>query len=362
MCALNRLADTPAPGIECSFFRTALDNQPKPWRGSWDTLCRSLKQDRESGLHPADADPKRYLPAISGAAYPQGATRGCSNVQRIQLALIDIDNTEELPDPCGAKHPSGRPVMVKRPLDAPATMAPVCAELERLGIAAYAWSTWSSTSSEPRFRLLIPLAEPVLPEVWAQAGEWVLSVTGLNRWRRCIDLPVLRDMARIHFLPARKPGGPSVERREVRGDLLLPPTLDELTRMAPPKPEIQPWQAEILAKRQGDGITASGSGKCAWAKRFRGSDGRPVDLRSLDGVRLLESLGCRVGPARNGGVCVKHRTSCPWPSEHSHALDDDSGVLFIEAGRWPVWRCSHSHHAHLGLMDLLEAAGVLRAA
>ena len=77
-------------------------------------------------------------------------------------------------------------------------------------------------------------------------------------------------------------------------------------------------------------------------------------------LRLLEALGCEVGPARPMGGATKHRTTCPWPSEHTHGLDDDSAVLIMEAGTWPSWKCLHSHHAHLGLFDLMEAAGVLR--
>jgi len=97
-----------------------------------------------------------------------------------------------------------------------------------------------------------------------------------------------------------------------------------------------------------------------WAKRFRASDGNPLDLRTLDAMRLLESINCRVGPGRPWGSGMKHRTSCPWFEEHSHQANDDSGVLFMEPGRWPAWHCSHSHHSHLGLADLLEAAGVLQ--
>ena len=119
-----------------------------------------------------------------------------------------------------------------------------------------------------------------------------------------------------------------------------------------PRRELPAWEAERKAGRVG----------YAWASAFRASDGTPLDLATLDAVRLLEALGCRVGPARSHGAGVKHRTTCPWAAEHSGGLDDDAAVLFMEPGRWPVWRCAHSGHVCLGLRDLLEGAGVIHAA
>jgi hypothetical protein len=346
--------------LTCSFFRTALDNQPIPWRGTWEALVDSFGHDRAPAPLPDGHDPKKGLPGICGATFQAAAPRACANVVHLQLVLLDLDNAEEYLT--GVTHPSGRPVIAKRPCPAPALLGPVCDELERLGIAAYAWSTWSHTPGWPRFRLVIPLAAPVRPEVWGQLGEWSISAAGLAPWRTCMDLPVLRDTARLNFLPAQRPGGPTVERRQVQGRILTPPTHEELAQLAPPRAELATWQQEALARRGGSrtGAGAGMDGRFAWANRFRGADGRPLDLRGLDALRLLGVLGCKVGPGRPTAGGVKHRTTCPWPAEHSHGLDDDSGVLFLEPGKWPAWRCSHSHHAHLGLFDLLEAAGVLQ--
>lgn len=345
--------------ITCSFFRTALDNRPTPWRGVWGGLAVSFGRDRVPGTLPEGHDPKKGLPGICGATFEDGKTRACAHVVSLQLLLVDVDNAEEYPT--GESHPSGRPVMGKRPIGAPALLGPVCDELERLQIAAYAWSTWSSSPEWPRFRLVIPLEASVLPEVWGQLGEWAIGVSGLARWRTCLDLPVLRDVARLNFLPAQRPGGPPVERRQVHAPILIPPSHEELAHVAKPQPEMASWQKETIARRESSGQTPGfGSGRHAWAKRFRGSDGRPLDLKELDACRLLEALGCRLGPARAMAGGTKYRTTCPWSGEHSHGLDDDSAVLIVEPGKWPSWKCAHSHHAHLGLFDLLEAAGVLR--
>lgn len=346
--------------LRCSFFRTALDNQPSPWRGSWDALATSFGRDRVPLALPKGHDPKKGLPGICGATFEEGKTRAQAHVTALQLILLDVDNAEEYLT--GELHPSGRPVVGKRPIGAPALLGHICDELERLQIAAYAWSTWSSTPPDwPRFRLVIPLAAAVPPDVWGQLGEWAIGVSGLSRWRSCLDLPVLRDTARLNFLPAPRPGGPPVERRQVFAPLLVPPTADELARVAAPAPTMAPWQKEAVARREAAGqALGQGGGKHAWAKRFRGSDGRPLDLKELDGCRLLEALGCQVGAARSMAGATKYRTTCPWPAEHSHGLNDDSAVLIIEPGKWPSWKCLHSHHSHLGLFDLMEAAGVLR--
>jgi hypothetical protein len=309
---------------------------------------------------PEGQDLKKGLPGICGATFLEGKTRGRAHVANLQLVLLDVDNAEEYPT--GELHPSGRPVIGKRACPAPALIGTVCDEMERLGRAAYAWSTWSSTPEWPRFRLVIPLEVPVLPDVWGQLGEWVIGVSGLTRWRSCLDMPVLLDTARLNFLPAQRPGGAPVERRQVHGRILLPPTHEELARVAAPRPELASWQKEVLARRQASGKAPENkAGRYAWTKRFRGTDGRLLDLRELDACRLLEALGCRVGAARSMGGVTKYRTTCPWPGEHTQGLDDDSAVLIVEPGKWPSWKCAHSHHAHLGLFDLLEAAGVLQS-
>jgi hypothetical protein len=348
-----------ATPISCSFFRTALDNQPTPWRGTWGALADSFGRDRVPAPLPANHDPKKGLPGICGATFEPGKTRACAHVAGLHLLILDVDNAEEFPT--GESHPSGRPVIGKRAIAAPALLGPMCDELERLGISGYAWSTWSSTLDWPRFRLVIPIAAAVPPDVWEQLGEWAISVSGLSRWRPCLDLPVLRDTARLHFLPAQRPDGPPVERRQVNGTVLQPPTAEELARVAPPAPIMAAWQKEALERRQAPGIGhAVGTGRHSWTKRFKDANGRLLDLRELDATRLLGALGCQVGPARAMGGATKYRTTCPWPAEHSHGLDDDSAVLIMEPGKWPSWKCLHSHHAHLGLFDLMEAAGVLR--
>ena len=197
---------------------------------------------------------------------------------------------------------------------------------------------------------VIPLAAPVPADLSAQAVEWILNHTGLNAWRECMDLPATCRAAGLHFMPGRRPGGPAVERATAAGDILAVP-LDALSQVKVPEPVLMPWQRAHLAKL---------GGGYSWAARFKATNGTPLDLRTLDAVRLLEALGCHLGKPRSWGAGTKYRTSCPWGGEHSHPDDSEDSVLFISPGRWPTWHCSHSHHLHLGLVDLLDAAGCLR--
>lgn len=150
-------------------------------------------------------------------------------------------------------------------------------------------------------------------------------------------------------------------RRNVCGSLLEPPKADCLSRMPLPASAMsQALEDALVRTPRPMEAQCSMAGRHAWARRFRDSGGRLLDLRHLDALRLLGALGCRVGAGKTMGSAMKFRTTCPWPSEHSHSLDDDGAVLILEPGRWPTWKCLHSHHAHLGLADLLEAAGVLQ--
>ena len=340
--------------IRASHFSTALSNRPQSWRGTLETLWASLDKDRKPARHPEGADPKKYLPALSGAIYEPGQTRGKSNVSGLQLLILDVDNAMEVP--AGEYHPSGRPKLAKVRIECPATIADFREPLSRQGIAAYLYSTWSSTEQWPRFRAVIPLAVPVPADYWPNLVAWTLTKANLLRWTRCIDLPCVQDVARLNFLPAQRPGGPQVERCIIPGDLLVPPEPAELLLHGVLKRELAPWQVQALEETL-PVCPAVRSGKCSFAKRFRTRDGQPVDVRRLDVIRILVNLGCSVGPGRPWGPCTKYRTTCPWHSEHTDGLDDDSAVLFVEPGRWPRWHCSHACHAHLGLVDILETAG-----
>lgn len=337
--------------LRCSFFRCAQDNQPSSWSGDWAGLLSYLNRTYSPRHGLSGDEAKKSLRAIAGAAFLPGATRSRAHVEALGLLILDFDNATTVPAPGGERHKSGSPVLMKVKTPDSATVDRVAALLEERGQAAYLWSTWSATPEWPRLRAVLPLDSPCAPDLWEPFTEHALEVLGLNRWRNCLDLPALRDRARMNFLPGA-PEPTTIQRREVQGCPLMVPRagLEAVKVPALPMPK---WQRDSIAVRKRDGY--------AWTTRFRALDGTRLDLRTLDAVRLLEYLGCVVGPPRAAGGGAKRRTSCPWWQEHTHAENDDSAVLFLELGRWPAWHCSHSHHAHLGLVDLLELAGVVHA-
>ena len=72
---------------------------------------------------------------------------------------------------------------------------------------------------------------------------------------------------------------------------------------------------------------------------------------------ILRALGMTVAPAKDLGDGTGFRTTCPWASTHSDAVNDESGLLTI----WPDggprhYLCRHSHCAERGLGDLVKLA------
>ena len=72
---------------------------------------------------------------------------------------------------------------------------------------------------------------------------------------------------------------------------------------------------------------------------------------------ILRALGMTVAPAKDLGDGTGFRTTCPWASSHSDAVNDESGLLTI----WPDggprhYLCRHSHCAERGLGDLVKLA------
>lgn len=333
--------------VSCSFFRAANDNLPKPWHGPWGGLVNLLEGTYQPRPHEAGSDPKRALPALSGATFLVGLPRRRAHVTGVQLLCLDVDNSQEIET--GAFHrdrdglPTNRPIMRKVCLQDPLLPEQAFARVTEQAVEAYLYTTWSHRPEWPRFRLILPLAAPIEPDLWPQATEWALRHLGLGAFRRSIDLPALGDVARLYFLPACPPGGRILRNRAV-GALMDVPRRN-LEAVPVPSPALAPWQLRTIELRARDR---------GWKDRYR------CDLRTLNLAGLLQSRGLEVGAARPYGVATKWRTHCPWAHEHTQAVDDDSGVIIHEPGRLPVWRCAHAHHAHLNFRDVLEWAGGAR--
>ncbi|MEI6568003.1 MAG: hypothetical protein WCR20_15095, partial [Verrucomicrobiota bacterium] len=211
-------------------------------------------------------------------------------------------------------------------------------------VLAYQWTTWSNKDGWPKHRAVVALAEPVPAALWHQATEWTLAHLGLLDTRRGLDLAALRDVARIYFLPGHPGGADAIQREEIPGAALAIP-LGELPAVPVPALPLLPHIQRERDKRKAEGYS--------WAAPI------PADLASLRLADLIGALGVKVGASGPYKGGTRWRTHCLWPDEHTGGQDDDSGFVIHEPGRWPTWSCSHASHAHLGLADVLRAAGVI---
>lgn len=328
--------------VSCSFFTHAEDALPKPWVGTWANLVEILERTNRPRPRPKGDDPKKGLPAIAPATF-EPPHRGKNEAQTIHLLALDYDNGQ--PEVVlGEFHKSGTPKTRQVLIERPGTMEDVSEALWDSGTAAYLYSTWSNRDDFPKFRALVPLAEPVPGALWAQAAEWALATLGLLETRRGLDIGALRDVARMYFLPGHPDGAKAISRQEVTGEPLRIP-LDELAAVEVPMVPRLPHIEREINRRRAEGH--------AWAAPL------PIELNTLRLADLIASLGIKVGPPGSYKAGTRWRTHCLWPEEHSGGVDDDSGFVIHEPGRWPTWSCSHASHAHMGLVDVLRTAGVI---
>lgn len=322
--------------ITCFRFRHAADNQGHEWTGTWPQLAEDLLR-RHRPAPGWGHDPKLGSPAFSPFAFD--GPRSGDNATRSGIIAFDFDNATRRWT--GAYHPgSNGPVMEKVRLENPVRVEQVRERLSGLAHAAY--ESYSCTPEHPKFRVVLPLAAPVDASDWDVFTEGAIAALGFEDLREAIDISALRDPARIYFLMTK-------DGRSWAGDglpLAVDPGLVPKVLPASPAP---PWASPSHEKGY------------AWAKRFVDRTGKPLDLTRLDGRKLCESLGMRLGRERllSGGG-RKWRTSCPWASEHSGGRDSDDSVLIEAPGQWPRWKCSHDGHSELGIQDLLKLAGMLR--
>lgn len=328
--------------ISWSLFKGARDNDPDRHNGTWDDLVKTLTTVRPAPKKKDLGEAKKSVPAFSGTAFFDGTTRATENAEGVHLLIFDFDNTIEVPID-GQFHKSGRPKTHKVPIGNPARPEDVVDRLTAMGIAAVVYTTWSNSPQLPKFRVVIPLQSQVSPAYWTEATEWAMGSLGFEVWRdgAAIDIPVLRDTARLNFLPCA-PDPKSVRVWELKGKHFSIPT-EALKTFVVPERSKPDWQKPRPK-------TNPRTGRDWWAS-YR------VDFKTLNLEGMMRSMGVEVGKAQpwNGGF--KWRCHCPWASEHTHQLDDDCAVIIQTNGDWPSFKCLHSSHALLGLREICEAAG-----
>lgn len=131
-------------------FERVFDVEPTRDVVSLERLVAGLRRflvKPETRDHP---NPKQDLRLWSPAHYPAGARRGSENVVHLSCLVLDYD--------------SGVPVE-----EASATWEEYFHLIH---------STWSHRPGHPKFRLVLPLAEPVRPADWPRVYGWAQERTG----------------------------------------------------------------------------------------------------------------------------------------------------------------------------------------
>jgi hypothetical protein len=159
--------------FDFSRFDGKNDNAPKASQLDWKGV-RALLSERR--LTQRDDAAAKDGPLISGASYPDGATRGNAGVAFVSLAILDFDSGAQLP----------------------AIEAGVSKLNNGSGAAAILYSTFSHNpeASAHKYRLVIPLRSPVSgadwPDVWKRLAQAFDGTPDAKA----------KDAARIHYLPS----------------------------------------------------------------------------------------------------------------------------------------------------------------
>ena len=177
-------AETPymVPGWDVVAFSSTWDTTVHQRTASWDRLVEVLTTFR---THHGD---KMALPGWSPARYTEGATRGKDGVQALSCLVLDYDDGTTIEE----------------------------------ALQAWQWrpgilhTSWSHTEEHHRFRVVLPLAQPVAaadwPGVFAWADRWTRRCTNEEAlqvpedyhratWQSTIDQKC-KDPGRFYFVPA----------------------------------------------------------------------------------------------------------------------------------------------------------------
>jgi hypothetical protein len=163
-------------------FAHTYDKEVQQGSATWQELAQALTTFQ---LHDGE---KKTLPAWSPARYRPGASRGAAGVLSLSALVLDYDNGTSIDTALDCW--GWRPGMLH--------------------------TSWSHELARPRFRVIMPLAEPVPAEDWAAVYAWA------ERWSATLDNPQdiqtpedyhkathskaidakCKDPGRLYYLPA----------------------------------------------------------------------------------------------------------------------------------------------------------------
>lgn len=137
------------------------DNLPKQTSLSWQRFCH------EFSLH-KKVRAKKLAPCWSPIIYKAGVTRKNENVARLSMAVLDVDSGVEIESVI--KLINGYTYLIH--------------------------TTYSHSQEIPKYRVILPLDEPI------EAAEWNQTWFRINAWLGGIDDPSTKDASRLYFVPS----------------------------------------------------------------------------------------------------------------------------------------------------------------
>jgi len=173
----NTVVDTAAPAADqvpqqaaqrfsIVYFNDERDNVPQSKRPTWTEFIQAF------GKH--TIRPQKKGGVWSPARYKTGTNRGNANVECISMLVADVDGGKAFAD-------------LKAKLDAYHYLA---------------HSSFSHTPDKPKYRVILPLNQPV------PVADWALVWARFNAMLEGVNDPSTKDPARIYFLPSHPENAP----------------------------------------------------------------------------------------------------------------------------------------------------------
>ena len=194
------------PSLFVSSFVNAKGTEVFGERILWRELCERLGE-----FSPPIEGGKVDLPAWSPVRYREGARRSSANVEEVSCIVLDVDS-------------DSRPVSIEE----------ACKPWQ--GVAHCVHTSWSHTPERPKFRVVIPLAQPVEVGLWHRVWSWAQFRAKVEIDAKC------KDPARIYFVPALRDADAPHEAFVAEGPMLV---LPEEAFLATPEERRRKQQKEM---------------------------------------------------------------------------------------------------------------------
>lgn len=189
------------------------------------------------------------------------------------------------------------------------------------------YSTYSSTPTHPKFRVVLPFAEPISPEDYK--SYWLDLFNSFEEDMR--PDASCKDASRMMYFPSCAKDALDTVFHHINDA----EELFDITKVKPIK-RTKP----ATPNHVGD--------------TTRGALGKG-DYSTLDAVAWFKAKGLYIKEHDTSG---KHYVKCPFASGHTGGKQGDTDtVLWQEDGKWPTFHCSHNHCSGKGITDVIRELG-----